>query len=130
MGTLVEPLRLCYVVLHCPGDVLMARRRGPFDIVQLKLRLEENVRRRLEHSAKANSRSLNSEIVHRLRQSFAQQPDKRADVVAEYLIGVLDDEGVLARMLELVKEEETAMDAEDSWKEEQLERRNREGGTE
>jgi hypothetical protein len=108
----------------------MARRRGPFDIVQLKLRLEENVRRALERSAKANSRSLNSEIVHRLRQSFAQQSDKRADVVAEYLIGVLHDEGVLDRMLELIKEDEAAMDAEDSLKEEQLERQNREGGTE
>jgi len=49
----------------------MAKRKRT-DIVQFKVRLRENLRRRLETAAKGQERSLNSEIVARLEQSFEQ----------------------------------------------------------
>jgi hypothetical protein len=48
--------------------------RKPTDTVQLKLRFSEALRRRLERAAKANNRSLNSEIVGRLEDSFSSDP--------------------------------------------------------
>jgi Arc-like DNA binding dprotein len=45
-------------------------RRKLDDTVQLKLRFSESLRRRLERAAKAKDRSLNSEMVSRLEQSF------------------------------------------------------------
>jgi Arc-like DNA binding domain len=49
----------------------MAKRKKT-DTVQLKVRLREALRRRLESGAKANEISLNSEIVTRLEQSILQ----------------------------------------------------------
>jgi hypothetical protein len=43
------------------------------DTVQLKLRFKENLRARLEQSARRHEASLNSEIVHRLEQSFQEE---------------------------------------------------------
>src|SRR5258708_4810701 len=100
MGTLVEPKGLCYVVPRPCGRLLMARRRGHYDVVQLKLRLEEYIRRRLEHSAKKNSRSLNSEIVHRLRQSLRDAEDD-TDATAKAVMDSLDPK-VLDRIIEMV----------------------------
>jgi Arc-like DNA binding domain len=48
--------------------------RKPTDTVQLKLRFPEALRRQLERAAKANDRSLNSEIVGRLEGSFSSDP--------------------------------------------------------
>jgi Arc-like DNA binding domain len=45
--------------------------RKPTD-VQLKLRFDERLRRRIEHAAKRNECSMNAEIIKRLRQSFEQ----------------------------------------------------------
>ena len=47
----------------------MAKRK-PDDIVNLKVRLTEAMRARIEQEAKKNNRSLNGEIVHRLGVSF------------------------------------------------------------
>jgi hypothetical protein len=44
--------------------------RKPTDTVQLKLRFPEKLRVRIEAAAKKNSRSMNSEILRRLEQSF------------------------------------------------------------
>jgi predicted HicB family RNase H-like nuclease len=44
--------------------------RKPTDTAHLNLRYPEALRRRLERAGKSNGRSLNSEIVHRLEQSF------------------------------------------------------------
>jgi hypothetical protein len=44
--------------------------RKPDAPVQLKLRFTEALRRRLEYAAQENTRSMNTEIVHRLIQSF------------------------------------------------------------
>jgi Arc-like DNA binding domain len=50
----------------------MAKRKKT-DIVQFKLRIREALRRRLEAVARAEERSLNSEIAHRLEKSFEQE---------------------------------------------------------
>ena len=50
----------------------MAKRKKT-DIVQFKLRIREGLRRRLEAAANAEERSLNSEIAHRLENSFDQE---------------------------------------------------------
>ena len=45
--------------------------RKPSDIVQLKLRFEEKLRRRLQADAAKNERSLNAEIIDRLERSYS-----------------------------------------------------------
>jgi hypothetical protein len=50
----------------------MAKRKRT-DVVKLQLRIREALRRRLEAAAKAEERSLNSEIAHRLENSFEQE---------------------------------------------------------
>ena len=67
--------------------------RKPSDTVQLKLRFSERLRRRLEREAKRQDRSLNSEIVNRLDESFSDQG-------AEWLRAVLGSRtGDLVRAL-------------------------------
>jgi hypothetical protein len=44
------------------------------DIINLKLRLSEALRRRLEKAAERNDRSMNAEIIHRLETSFEPPP--------------------------------------------------------
>jgi DNA polymerase/3'-5' exonuclease PolX len=46
--------------------------RKSTDEVQLKLRFGEKLRRQLARAADQSGRSMNSEIIHRLEQSFAQ----------------------------------------------------------
>ena len=50
----------------------MAKRKRT-DVVKLQLRIREALRRRLEGVAKAEERSLNSEIAHLLENSFEQE---------------------------------------------------------
>ena len=45
--------------------------RKPTDQVQLKLRFDEKLRRKLELAAERADRSMNAEIIYRLEQSFA-----------------------------------------------------------
>jgi hypothetical protein len=47
--------------------------RKPTDEVQLKLRFDEKLRRRLARKAERNDRSMNAEIVLRLESSFRQE---------------------------------------------------------
>jgi hypothetical protein len=54
------------------GGDAMARK--PTDAVQLKLRFSEALRRRLEREAARNHRSMNTEIIHRLEDSFYRGP--------------------------------------------------------
>ena len=49
--------------------------RKPTDTVQLKLRFSEALRRRLEREAARQDRSLNSEIISRLEQSFQKRDE-------------------------------------------------------
>jgi hypothetical protein len=46
--------------------------RKPTDLVQLKLRFDERLRRRIERAAERNECSMNAEIIKRLEQSFEQ----------------------------------------------------------
>jgi Arc-like DNA binding domain len=48
-------------------------KRDPQDIVNLKVRFTEAMRRRIEEEAKRNHRSLNGEIVHRLATTFGEE---------------------------------------------------------
>jgi hypothetical protein len=45
--------------------------RKPKDLVQLTLRLKEDLRRDIERAAKREARSLNEEIVRRIEESFS-----------------------------------------------------------
>jgi hypothetical protein len=50
-----------------------AAERDPDDLVALKLRLNEALRRRVADAANASVRSLNGEIIYRLKSSFEQE---------------------------------------------------------
>lgn len=52
--------------------------RKPTDMVQLKLRFSETLRRRLERAAARNNRSMNTEIIHRLEESLAEEAGYKA----------------------------------------------------
>jgi hypothetical protein len=72
MGSLVSPLGPCYLVPRRQGEKhVMARK--PTDEVQLKLRFDEKLRRRLARAAERKDRSMNAEIVLRLESSFQQE---------------------------------------------------------
>lgn len=47
--------------------------RKPTDIIQVNLRLREDMRRRLAREAEKNNRSINAEMVARLEASFAAE---------------------------------------------------------
>src|SRR5436190_5944273 len=47
-------------------------KRAPGDIVNLKLRLPERLRAQLERAARKGDRSLNSEIISRVEESFTR----------------------------------------------------------
>jgi hypothetical protein len=64
--------------------------RKPTDTAHLNLRYPEALRRRLERAGKNNGRSLNSEIVHRLEQSFRREDfQKVQDAVNKGMTDVL-----------------------------------------
>src|SRR5215469_11989963 len=68
-------IRFC--AMDCPISSFwitgqMAKRKRT-DVVKLQLRIREALRRRLEAAAGAEERSLNSEIAHRLENSFEQE---------------------------------------------------------
>ena len=95
-----DPTILCYTVLRSAD---MARK--PTDTVQLKLRFPEALRRRLEREAKRNGRSLNSEILSILEGAFRQSDDvhQRAKAIAEAL-----GEEIVGAIVEQAKRDEEA----------------------
>lgn len=60
--------------------------RNPTDIVNLKLRLREDMRAKLEAQAKEDGMSLNAEIISRLQSTF--DDDRRGLLEAALLSGV------------------------------------------
>jgi ABC-type transporter MlaC component len=66
-------------------------RRKLTDQVQLKLRFDENLRRKLERAAAKNDRSMNAEIVRRLEQSLLDE-----DVLTEIRTNLADMKRTLA----------------------------------
>jgi hypothetical protein len=63
-------------------------KRKKTDVVQLKLRLVEDLRKRLEIAAESEKRSLNSEIIARLEDSFVQA-GTRLETILEKLSELL-----------------------------------------
>ena len=59
-------------------------KRNKADIIQFKIRMREDLRKRLEEVATAERRSLNNEIVARLEQSFAQGQNQLAENTVQY----------------------------------------------
>jgi hypothetical protein len=74
-------------------------RRKPTDIVQLKLRLREDLRRKLEREAARKKHSLNTEMVERLNESFSRDA---AEVVTEAM--ARDFHARVDRLTEEIKE--------------------------
>jgi hypothetical protein len=77
------------------------RRRKPTDTVQLKLRFPEAVRLRLVREALLHNRSLNSEIISILQESFLQSDDARGH--AQAIVSKLHHELVSAINYEVIK---------------------------
>ena len=60
------------------------------DIVQIGVRLEERLRRRLERAASQSGQSMNAEIVERLRRSFQSDEDK-ISLIARAIVDTYPD---------------------------------------
>jgi hypothetical protein len=80
------------MIFRLPQEAALAAKRKKTDVVQLKLRIREALRSRLEAAAKKVDISLNSEMSRRLEESF-QQSEIR--LVIEALLGQWDDLEVL-----------------------------------
>jgi hypothetical protein len=57
--------------------------RKPMEVVQVNLRIREQLRRRLEQEAKRRGVSLNYEMTSRLQETFDQNVLRTIDLVAE-----------------------------------------------
>jgi Arc-like DNA binding domain len=85
--------------------------RKPTDIVQLTLRLREDLRRKLERAADKAERSLNIEIIERLEASFAaeaqaQQQSKMILAIETSNQRLLDElKGIKSTIGEIAKRE-------------------------
>jgi hypothetical protein len=82
--------------------------RNPTDMVQLKLRFSEGLRRRLAREARRRNCSLNTEIIARLEQSLLSEglPQPPAAAKARALRSFLDED-VLSELVRLFLEETT-----------------------
>jgi hypothetical protein len=80
--------------------------RKPTDIVQYKLRIRENLRRRIEHAATKNGVSANQEMANRLQRSFEVETVRKLEALVEYLANLteclmsLDERGIFGRAIE------------------------------
>jgi Arc-like DNA binding dprotein len=92
---------------------MMARKKGPpaglKQTVQLKVRLREFLRSRLERAAARNGRSMNSEIVERLNRSFHTDADA-SNMIAE---AIIDSYPAVADRIEEIYEEVRAAEETD-----------------
>jgi hypothetical protein len=82
--------------------------RPPSQTVQLKLRLPEWMRRDLERTARDAARSMNSEILVRLRMSFVRTDfyeDKITKLLAQKLVESLDS-GIVYEMVNIIRRDE------------------------
>jgi hypothetical protein len=88
MVLLVVPFGLYYLVLRSVERRKMARK--PTDTAHLNLRYPEALRRRLERAAMNSRRSMNTEIVERLEQSFRREDfEKAQDAINEGMVKVI-----------------------------------------
>jgi hypothetical protein len=80
--------------------------RKPTAIVQLKVRLREDLRRRLEREADRRDDSINNEIVRRLEGSFQRDADLGVAAEVRALRGEVEElRGLSKEELEALKEE-------------------------
>ena len=116
-GTTTHVLRSA-VSHRLGGGIDMARRRKPQNWprrAQIKVRLPEPLRYKLEKHAASRGHSMNTEIIRRLHESFFVQDQARTDqaqakVVAETLLDALPGE-IVSEIAETIKrwEAEDAM---------------------
>jgi Arc-like DNA binding domain len=66
----VKLSRLCHAALYRLVSEAADMARKPQELRPVMTRIPEALRRRLERSAAASGRSMNTEIIHRLEQSF------------------------------------------------------------
>jgi predicted transcriptional regulator len=96
MVLLVVPFGPYYLVLRSVERRKMARK--PTDTAHLNLRYPEALRRRLERAAKNSRRSMNTEIVERLEQSFRREDfEKLQDAINEGMLKVMGVAAEVAR---------------------------------
>jgi hypothetical protein len=89
MVLVVVPFGPCYVVPR--GGERRRMVRKPTDTAHLNLRYPEALRRRLERAAKNGGRSMNSEIIERLEQSFRREDfEKFQDAKNLFLLKIVD----------------------------------------
>jgi uncharacterized membrane protein len=110
----VEPSCPCY-----GHEMARKRRRARDATVQLKVRLPESLRRWLERDAARNQRSMNSEIVDRLRRSFQSDEDKTT-LIARAIIDTYP--GIADRIEEIFVEDRRDSALADLADDERLER--------
>src|SRR5262249_46511714 len=72
------------------SNVVARKRRHSALVIQIGVRLEEELRRRLERVASQRGQSMNAEIVERLRRSFQSDEDK-TDLIARAIIDTYPD---------------------------------------
>lgn len=80
------------------------RARGKVEVIQVNLRLRQDLRRRLMQGAKKAKRSLNAEIVERLERSFQREhADELLKSAQEQYLGVHKLYDIVAGPLNLPK---------------------------
>jgi DNA-directed RNA polymerase specialized sigma subunit len=88
------------------------------DQVQLKLRFDEKLRRKLEKAAEKNDRSMNAEIVNRLERSLQDQEiltEIRNELAAMKQAMTETQEEQFERFLKQWQEDQLAEAQADSW---------------
>jgi Arc-like DNA binding domain len=90
--------------------------RKPSDMIGLKLRFREELRRQIERSAKQHNVSLNNEIVRRIEESLQKERLPSSEQLAQVLLIVTRREPGLMndpRVMELIENlEETVFQAD------------------
>jgi hypothetical protein len=96
------------VVVRNFREAAMGRR--PKDLVQLTLRLREDLRRSIERTAKRDGRSLNEEIVRRIEESFSYGDwrEAREKLVAAMTADLASHPNPAATKIAIAKMEEGA----------------------
>jgi hypothetical protein len=73
------------------------------DIAPFGLRMRPELKRRMEEAAKTNNRSLNSEIIARLEQSFQENHEERLKALEKTVVRLENENSALSRRLDGVE---------------------------
>jgi hypothetical protein len=108
--------------------------RNPTDIVPLQLRLTEALRRKIERAAEKNGRSLNSEMVQRLTQSFVlEDVGNKIESELEQARQINEETREKMRQMREEMEERDRQHQQEQWKvikelQERVDKQSKEGG--